>query len=1262
MRRLVLGVSLVAALLCGSACSEEMADEIAKVTGIRSGVCCILGAENPELPVKLATNTRFLVHVLDAHQDRISACRQQAAKTGLTIQRFIAECTAAQELPYADSMVDLVLVLSRPAWMHSDKCLAEISRVLRPGGKVVLADAAKLEVPASLESLQLKKVGAVVLEKQTLDGADDWSHWEHAPDNNPVSADSVIRAPYMTQWLGQPYYIAMPAITTAAGGRTFVAMGHIAHHEREEPWLNTILARNGYNGAELWRRRLPDGYLVHRSAFIATDDTFYMIDPSGPGCLKLDPETGEEKGRIRIPEIPGEWKWMALEDGVLYALVGRESDPAETTIIRSQSPAWSWGELSAGYYQEPRIPWGFGETLLAYDVKRDTLLWNHKEEGKIDSRGMALGERRVYFFVPDVRIACLDAKTGKEAWSNADPETRALINEPGKGLSSTPGFRTACYCVYTPKALFFEGQTQMNLVAVSKDDGHLLWHRPKTTSNPNVVYVDGNILCGIGEEGSTLLLNPETGETLEDLGFKKRSCARLTVTPDSFFVRGWPEGLTRYDRATKRIEFDGSVRPACNDGVIGANGLLYIGPWLCDCNLTLMGTVALCSAPAPLVGTGNVPPKVIQGNGSTAAAPFPSSEYDWATYRGNNARSASSKASVESPLSPLWHWKAREAAILAVPTTAGGLAFLAGDDGSVRAIDAESGTLKWEFQTAGPILLAPTVAEGRAYVGSGDGYVYALEAATGRLLWKALASSRERRIMFYGYLCSTWPVNSGVLVQDGTAYFASGVVDYDGTNVFGVDSATGDLRWQNTSSGSLNSEHRKGVSAQGFLTSLDGKLWMAGGNVVSPAPYDLRSGEYTGRTPSDGSPHANRGEEVGVLAGKFLVYGGRPQFSTLENVVNPEMFMVSAVDGAPREFSRGMCCPTWNDELVVLVPTREDPPIAFATKDWATFLETGAGEVDRPTPIWRASGLSDSTIMALALASDSVLAACRTPLPRNTQPRWRLCMIDRKDGTISCDYDLPGPVRLNGLSIDRDGRVLVALADGGVYALGGRNAFQKSLTRLVESAGSEPERKKGIAQVRDMLESVHDEEGRQFLISSLEKLGDDVYGPLREKGVLTTWRLAGPFPWDSENTTDKSFFNEQKVNVDRPVKVGNEKLEWQRYVTIDGDGMVDLSGLFGSKERVAAYACAEAELADDQPLELRLGSNDGFVCWFNGQEVGRFEGGRLFRADQDILSVQGKKGTNTVLVKVLQEGGKWSVGVRLTDSAGKGIPLRCVTP
>ena len=46
--------------------------------------------------------------------------------------------------------------------------------------------------------------------------------------------------------------------------------------------------------------------------------------------------------------------------------------------------------------------------------------------------------------------------------------------------------------------------------------------------------------------------------------------------------------------------------------------------------------------------------------------------------------------------------------------------------------------------------------------------------------------------MVYGNLCSTWPVNTGVLVHEGTAYFAAGIVDHDGTYVYALDAKTGE--------------------------------------------------------------------------------------------------------------------------------------------------------------------------------------------------------------------------------------------------------------------------------------------------------------------------------------------------------------------------------------------------------------------------------------------------------------------------------------
>jgi len=1279
--RMILLAGLMAAGASGpQACGETagLAQDIVEKAGISRGVCCVLGHADSELPLELTNG--FLVHALDSDESAVAAMRAAAEDRGLALDRFVAEATLLDRLPHADNVVDLLVAVNPTAELLGRLSAGEVLRALRPRAKAVLlmtaggagaATEAQLRQWAPRAARMPRDVSRtwVVFEKPRLDGAANWSHWEHAPDNNAVSEDTVITAPYMTQYMAQPYYIAMPAVTTAAGGRTFVAMGHIAHHEREEPWLNTILARNGYNGAELWRKRLPDGYLVHRSAFVATDDVFYMIDPDGNGCLMVDPETGEPLDRIRIPEAAGEWKWMVLHEGVLYALAGRERDPAETTIVRSLYHAWSWGELSRGYYEKPRIPWGFGETIVAYDLDRRSVLWVHEEAAAVDSRAMALGGGKVFFYAPDARLGCLDARTGEVVWTNDDAEVRKLIEQPGRGLGSTPGFRTTCCCVYTPKGLFYQAQTRQNVVAVSVEDGRLMWHRNKTTNNPNVIYLDGQVLVGIGPEGNTLMVEPGTGETIKDLGFRKRSCVRLTATSDSIFCRGWPEGLTRYDRASDRILFDGSMRPACNDGVIGANGLLYVGPWLCDCNLSLMGTVAMCSAqdyaPAPAAQRLQALAEDL-----AAVAAFEASESDWSAYRGGSGHTASAPVSVAGPIQPMWHWEPDYAFTPTAPVSAGGLVLLAGDDGRVRALDDETGRPAWEFATAGAILQPPTVWEGRAYVGSGDGFVYALEAATGRPLWRFQAAPVERRIMAYGALASTWPVNSGVLVNEGVAYFAAGIIDFDGTYVYAVDAVTGQLKWQNGSTGHLDGTLRKGVSAQGNLTVVDDALWMAGGNVVSGVRYALETGEYLGGAPDDGSPRANRGEEIGVFAGEALVCGGRLRYSGQENVVNPGRFTLARAEGkGGLDLAVGRSVPAWDAEpasseagLMVVVPEREAPPVGYAAEDLLRRLRTTKTSTLNVRPLWRAQALADSQTIALALAADAVVAACRTPQPRNLTPRWRVCLLSRADGTVACEHDLWQPIRPNGLAIDRDGRVLVVMADGGVRCLGGRKAFQAYLFSLVSLAETDTGRQKAVERIRHTLNSVHDPEGRAFLLAGLEKLGVDVYRAAREHGAVTDWRLLGPVPWDAKHPMDKRFVREPKVKLGRTVRLGDARLAWAEYTTIDANGMVDLAAVFGPHDSDAVYAYAEVELAEAGHVLLKVGSNDGYKCWFNGREAGRFDGGRTYRPDQDTLKVRAKAGANTLLLKVTQMGGGWALGARLTDLEGKPLAVKCVTP
>lgn len=676
-----------------------------------------------------------------------------------------------------------------------------------------------------------------------------------------------------------------------------------------------------------------------------------------------------------------------------------------------------------------------------------------------------MGDRRLFLYCPDWHLRCLDSRTGKILWTNANSEALGLIEAPGRKLISTPGFRSSCIAVATPQALIIQGQTRMNVAAISTEDGRLLWQKKKISNNPNVIVLDGGVVLGVGPRGHNVLVDPVSGDVIESLGFSKRGCTRLTACPDALFVRG--EGMLRYDRASKKVLIDGAARPGCNDGAMPANGMLYVGPWACDCNLSLIGVVARCSAgDFRFDHTPTEAERLRRGEGGLEKiAPFEITETDWPTYRANVQRTSSTSARLARPNAPpgtplarAWKYIPKTTHVPTAPVSAGGLVFVAGAGGKVRAIDAKTGQVRWMFATAGPIKMPPTIWESRAYVGSGDGHVYALEAATGRLLWRFRAAPVERHIMVYGNLCSTWPVNTGVLVKDGVAYFAAGIIDYDGTYVYAIDAKTGKVKWQNSSCGHLNAEIRKGVSAQGNLAIHGNELLMAGGNQVTPARFSLETGECLNTPFDQGQPKANHGRFVGVFREKYTIAGGRTLYASPENVANKDSFLVNSGQRR-RTLNFGGIPPAWNDETVALVNFRDGKLNCCDAGKVAERIEKGLPPPEKPGRRRRWFALAnvfegDAAVrwasdmgqpnkfeaVSLVVCPTSIVAVVKYQERHRAHPRWFVAALSSQDGTAYWfwRHTLPSKPLPGGLLVGREGQVIVTMLDGSVLSLAPR--------------------------------------------------------------------------------------------------------------------------------------------------------------------------------------------------------------------------------
>ncbi|MCA9179702.1 MAG: PQQ-binding-like beta-propeller repeat protein [Planctomycetales bacterium] len=161
-------------------------------------------------------------------------------------------------------------------------------------------------------------------------------------------------------------------------------------------------------------------------------------------------------------------------------------------------------------------------------------------------------------------------------------------------------------------------------------------------------------------------------------------------------------------------------------------------------------------------------------------------------------------------------------------------------DHRLHCLDAATGATRWTFDTDGPIRLAPTVWNGHVLFGSDDGHVYCLTTA-GKLAWKLQAGARDERLLARGRMISRWPIRTGVLVDDGLAYFGAGVFPHETIYLYCVDAATGKVVWRNDHF-SQDDAGRNPLSPQGYLLSNDQQLFVPSGRAL-PAAFEKSTGE-----------------------------------------------------------------------------------------------------------------------------------------------------------------------------------------------------------------------------------------------------------------------------------------------------------------------------------------------------------------------------------------------------------------------------------
>ena len=748
--RMSICLVIALSLLPRAKAQEQLAGRILEATGIKGGLVVHVGCGDGKLTAALCADDGYLVHGLDTEAEDVEKAREYIQSLGLygnvSIERW-----NDNTLPYTDNLVNL-LVSQEPLEVTRD----EILRVLAPNGVAYLKK----------EGLWKKVV------KPWPEDIDEWTHYLHGPDNNAVAHDSLVGPPHHIQCVGRPKFaraheqLASMSACVSAGGRVFYIIDEAPRADIRLPSRWSLVARDAFSGVVLWKRSIgpwADQFRRFRSGppdlafrLVAGKGRLYVTLGIDAPVSVLDPATGQTlwdyESTAHTRQI------LSLED-TLVLLVDTQPQVAAQTE----------SEIRRGVKPAPGVRF-----IMAADASADNVLWRRKIESLVHPTLAAQNNR--LFYQTHESLNCLDVRDGKPLWrSPIDP---MVLKGHEVGWESPT-------LVVQGKVVYSADFKRM--IACSVEDGRQLWSTsssPGYNSPPDVFAIDGLIwtktknVTRTGYEAATGALKREI-PTVK--GYMHHRCYRNKAT-DRFILLG-NQGVQFIDVQSGEIWQNYWIRGTCQYGIMPANGLLYITPDSCACNLTtkLNGFYALAADRQPVApgrndvrfekgpAYGRVRHEVV----GDAAPPSDA----WPIYRHDSMRSGITQAQVDLALKPLW--RVEPGGRLSSVVVADGKVFVASiDTHTVHALDENNGNTLWKYTAGGRVDSPPTLYKGRVFFGSADGWIYALRARDGELIWRFRAAPEERRIFANGQVESVWPVHGSVLVKDAELIVAAGRSSY----------------------------------------------------------------------------------------------------------------------------------------------------------------------------------------------------------------------------------------------------------------------------------------------------------------------------------------------------------------------------------------------------------------------------------------------------------------------------------------------------
>ncbi len=562
--------------------AQDAAREIIAKTGITEGWCVDLGADNGDLAIELARQTKLRVLCLIPDPAQAKQVRRRLYAANLLGVHVSVHTGASAKAPFPDQFANLIV---SSASMRNDLSPAtkkEVGRLQRPfGGKTCLGKPGSMRVET----------------RGALGGAGSWTHQNASAANTLCSNDELAKGPLGVHWFRD--------VNFEIPNRHGQGPAPLFHRGVQvTAGVDGLCALDAYNGRTLWRYELKefakdyDG--IHHdvgvgetgSPFCIGGDSVYVRQ--GERCLRINLFTGKKLAEYHTPKIALKkhrvWGFLAHDSGLLFGSVAN----ADHTI----SPRYSNLSLR-------------NESVLFFAIDTDTgkLKWKYQPRESIRHNAIAIGADTVYLIdrklslvdrIDNPRrdgrhreklkpgdhatgtLVALNAQTGNVKWQSTEHiwgTQLALSTQHHALLMSYQGMRHK----------FFRLPTEVGgrLAAFDSRTGKRLWDREaeyesRPLINNRTLYAQG---------GAWDLLDGSTKPFALERSY---GCGQISAGKNLMLFRSGTLGYLDLSRDAGTENF-GGMRPGCFINAIPAGGLVLApdGSSKCRCSYQMRAWFAL---------------------------------------------------------------------------------------------------------------------------------------------------------------------------------------------------------------------------------------------------------------------------------------------------------------------------------------------------------------------------------------------------------------------------------------------------------------------------------------------------------------------------------------------------------------------------------------------------------------------------------------------------------------------------------------------